>query len=551
MAVIAISRPLGHKISTTPITAVVSDDSGDALFYSVGHGLTDEYVYIESNIDSYNGFFFISSGFGADSFKILVNENDADFVQFKQTADVLYYKSERDHGWQCVHLPIVYELESDLYPVNSVDTVITISAYGDVNGYFAVTHSALTGSDELFALDYVELSDGRVLQVVEIASSTITVLNFDGSGSLSTMQKVRNNYHILVNVYAGLPAGHRWETEKPYELATTLRFIPDSNNIIKFSIAEILKGYITTRNNLTLDSLPNNIDFLTAFYIEFTEAYDVSSGTEVTVFEDEFEVDDFEGYAVNAMLPFKNIYSGWMSSYIHSLVVPGRWLTTMDRPIIWNNYFFDISFINTAEGFIIIQKNGADYLILDNPGIGILRIPVEPSGETEICLIAYSNLLLLSSGVNDGTINTAWTLGNNPTVTTTVGNSQRLLFDYATSSITIPYNLTVSVVGSEIVRVRFSLTDALGTTDIDTEDVDFNSSGVKTGSVTLSGAGFMIGVKTFSISGGGSRTVTINSLFENIQLTEEICMDVINECDDSLIADNLRLIETGPFRELE
>ena len=553
MAVTVISRPEGHKLGITPVEAFVNNDGGgSALFNEVGHGLiTGDYVYIESDISSYSGFKYVEIS-DVNAFWIH-NSVAAPKVSYKQDTVATYYKSELNHGWQCVHLPIVYELESDIYPVNSVDTVIPITPNGFVNGYFSVTHAALTGSDELFALDYVNVN-GVTLQVVEIVSTTVTVLNSDGSGTFSTMQKVRNNYHVLVNVYAGLPVGHPWEPEKPYELAAELKFIPDSNNRVKFSIAEILKGYITTRNKLDLDTLPNNIDFLTAFYIESAEGYDVSNGTTITAFTSEYADDStqFQGHAVNAMLAFKNIYSGFMSEYINSENGLARWLHTMPRPMMWVNYFFDISFLNTNEGDIEITKNGDLYLTLTNPGIGILRIPVEAlAGETVICLAAYANPIVLSNGVNDGTVNTAWTLGAAPSVTTTTGNSQRILFDYATTSITLPYNLTVTVTGSEVVTVRFSLTDSSGTTDVDFEDVAFNSSGVKTGSVTLAGAGAKIGVKTFSTSGTGSRTVVINSLTVRAQVTEEICIDVVEDCGDTLLNDDLRLIETGPFRELE
>lgn len=391
MAVEAISRPVGYKLDITPESATVTNDGGDALFTNPGHGLSESGIYIESNIDSYNGFGFVESGFGFSTFKV---EVDGEVIPFKQNAEVTYYFERLSHAWQCVHLPIVYQLSNDLYPINSVDTVEPAGSYGFINGYFAV----ITLNPVSFnALDYVKVGDAaggyRIFQVVEAYSSTITVLNSDGTGGFDSIQLYRNNYHIDVNVYAGLPSGHPWESEKPYELATTLRFIPDSNNRIKFSIAEILKGYIATRNNLTLDTLPNNIDFMTAFYIEYAEGYDVSDGTEVTAFVDEFQDDDFEGYALNAMLPFKNLYSGFMSEYVDA-PAPGelaRWLTTMDVPLIFVGLFLDLSFINRHEGDIEIFKNGVLYLTITDPGIGILRVPIEAqNGDEELCIQAKS-----------------------------------------------------------------------------------------------------------------------------------------------------------------
>lgn len=356
MALSVLERPLGHKINTTPISATVSDNVGDALFTSASHGLSDDYIYIDSVIESYNGFFFVESGFATNTFKIR-KFGDAEFVKFKQAITLSYYVSELDHGWQCIHLPIVYELGTDLWPVNSVDPEEDAIPYGFVNGFYGVSHAALTGGDALFELDFVKITNGddyRIFQVVEVVSTTVTILNTDDSYFASgtfTIQKYRNNYHIDVKIYAGLPSGHAWESEKPHELATTLRLIPDSNNIAKFSIATDIKNYVTTRNNLILDTLPNNIDAFTSFYIEYAEGYDESDGTEITAFLDDFTDDseEFEGYAVNAMLEFKNMYSGHLSGYLLSTIEPkGKFLTNFETPKLFVDKYFDISFIIPA-----------------------------------------------------------------------------------------------------------------------------------------------------------------------------------------------------------
>lgn len=353
MALSVLERPIGHKINPTPVSATVSDNAGDALFTSASHGLSNQYIYIDSVIESYNGFFFVESGFPTNTFKIR-RFGDTEFIKFKQAITLSYYVSGLDHGWQCIHLPIVYELSSDLYPVNSVDTIFaplfpyTSSPY--VNFQLTVGHG-------LVVLDYVLFKEypdsiGEVIQVISITNlgaTDLILLNKDSAGTdLYSAQKVRKNYHVDVKIYAGLPSGHAWESEKPYELATTLRLVPDSNNIIKFSISSNIKNYVTTRNNLILDTLPNNIDAFTAFYIEYAEGYDVSDGEEITAFLDEFTDDstEFEGYAVNAMLEFKNMYSGHLSEYLLSTIEPkGKFLTNFETPKLFVNKYFDISFI--------------------------------------------------------------------------------------------------------------------------------------------------------------------------------------------------------------
>lgn len=559
MAVTVINRPQGHKLGTEVFTATAVTNGMDGLVYFDGpNELTDgQYVYIESNIESYNGFWkvLLDVTFPTSVFSVQRNA-DSPFQDFIQTTEITFYEVDISHGWQCVHLPIVYELESDLYPGNTVDTVITITPYGDVNGYFAVTHSALTGSDELFALDYVKLADGRVLQVVEIVSSTITVLNFDGSGSISTMQKVRNNYHIDVKVYAGLPAGHPWESEKPYELATTLRFIPDSNNQIKFSIAEILKGYINTRNNLTLDTLPNNIDFFTAFYIEYAEGYDVSNGTEITAFLDEFTDDseEFEGYAVNAMLPFKNLYSGYMSQYVDSTEVLARWLTTMDVPIIFVGLFFDLSFINTHEGDIKINKNGVLYLTITNPGIGVLRVPIEAeNGDTELCIQASAEMEEIDYNIAVFSGGEDWTIGADASVSLGPLESSSELSQAVSlpaGTYTIAWDITVS--GSDgLFTIKYKK-DSVLVSNFGAEDVT-NGSNTGSKTITLTDSADELTFQITNSDGGGVETdytLTAISISGEQYITESICLQVVSECN-TFIADDLRLIETGPFRELE
>lgn len=368
--VTVVSRPIGNKLGTEVFNGAITNASGDALITryvgttATPHGLiTGDYVYLESDIESYNGFFDIEV-ITPETYKIY---QDGELVSYKQYNQLFYYASELIHGWQCVHLPIVYKLHSDLLP-NTVDTITIIGAEYESSPYM---NFSLPDSLGFQALDYgLFKSDTddpgtpyQILSVVSIGggNSVITINKAQGSSGLYSFQKYYNNYYVLVNVYAGLPSGHHWESEKPYELAGTLKFIPDSNGDVMFSVSELLKGYITTRNNLQLDTLPNNIDFWTSFYIEYTEGYDTSNGTVVTSFVDELTSDqeEFEGQAVNAMLPFKNIYSGWMSEYVGSEESPGRWLTTEDVPLIVDGYYFDLSFIRPVGlvGLLTLRKS--------------------------------------------------------------------------------------------------------------------------------------------------------------------------------------------------
>src|SRR5688572_3520947 len=401
MAITVIKRPIGHKLDTNQQTGQIIDNgAGYALVYTgTAHGLSDgDYILLESNFDTYNGFKYVDS-IAYDSFLIKDSEESAP-IEFVQNADITFYISVLNHGWQCVHLPIVYELESDLYPTNVDEesyVPITVVSQSDDNGYTRLALSKALTDDNVYSKIAI-IGDGDLAGVYTITTSyqpwnvTINLL-YDAGNNFSgyIIVKYYDNYAINVNVWAGLPSDHRWEARKPFEIAATLRFIPDSDNRVKFSISEVLRAYINTRNNLTLDTLPNNLDFLVAFYIEYYETYDQSDGEDVTTFTGSETEDNFEGQAVNAMLPFKSESISFMSDFINELSHLSRWLTLFENPVIVYGYFYDISFLNQYNGAdILITKGGIDYLTIENPGYGIIRVPVEAEDdETEICLTAF------------------------------------------------------------------------------------------------------------------------------------------------------------------
>lgn len=68
--VTVVKRPTGHKIIDQAITATINDDGGDALINFPAHALTTgDTVYITSDIDEYNGFWYVTVS-DANSFKI-------------------------------------------------------------------------------------------------------------------------------------------------------------------------------------------------------------------------------------------------------------------------------------------------------------------------------------------------------------------------------------------------------------------------------------------------------------------------------------------------
>lgn len=375
-----LERPQGHILDTTAKTATVSESygAGDAQFVvPTVHGLTDgDWIYSVSDIEDYAGFFYVDVT-TTGIFKLKTSAN-GDYVQFIASGSITYYESTLTHGWSAVHLPITYRLSSNLYPVNSSDSSQTISSVTDSNGYSVIHISGSLGSG-VNTYDFVKLTlpndtdYSGVYQILEFISPTVMIINLEYDSSINwtsaSALKHYNNYNILVRVYAGLNASHQLASIKPYELAATLELTPDADNECFFSINEILKSYIETRNNLGLGTLPNNIDFMTMFYIETAESYDDSDGYVFGTNVPSYTSDqgNFEGYAVNAKLEFKNLYSGYLSEYLMTNSA-AKFLTLFTIPVLFScgddtpDCYQDISFINQFSSVIALKIREQYYI---------------------------------------------------------------------------------------------------------------------------------------------------------------------------------------------
>lgn len=393
MAVTILERPEGQVLNNTGVSALVSSTygTGDATFGSAAHGLQDgDYVYIESNIEDYNGFWYVDVT-GTDTFKVY-RYSGGEAAQYIQDAHVTYYVSELTHGWSAVHLPITYRLSSDLYPTNNVDTVRNVTSASDLQGYVVINLSGSLG--DVTSYDYLYLNtldadiDG-VYQIIELISPTVLIINLAYDSSIdftgATAQRYYNNYTIKVRVYSGIGSGHDWQSQKPIRLLTTLEIIPDENNEVFFSVNEIIKSMIETKNNPLIGTQPNNIDFWTQFYISVAESYDDSDGYSLGTYTSDFSADamTFLGNAVNAKLEFKNQYSGFMSEYLMGPTA-GKFLTPFNQPVLFSGIYQDISFIKSLENDYILNKqfylNGVVGLLEQQTisgDVGIYRIPIE------------------------------------------------------------------------------------------------------------------------------------------------------------------------------
>lgn len=397
------SRPQGHKIIDQAITAHITDSSGDALVTFTSHGLTDgDFIYIESDIDEYNGFWEVDA-INANTFKLVLDDG---FVEYYQDQEITYYQTQ-SHDWSSIFLPIMYKATNNRWPTNSVDSVQLIVIGADDNGFTEITTAGPIKSD-IRALEFIKISGAStatangVWQVVEVSVSNVYTINlpYELAGSLTgaSAQYYYNNYQVRVKVYAGLPPLHPWEGKKPMEEVAELSLTPDENNNVIFSVSDYIKLKVAIKNNLTLFSLPLNLDALTGFYIATGESYDASDNYALYTVESEFTDDTFEGYAVAGKLPFKNVYAGDYSEYVYTSGSPAKWLTNRERLLAVEGYYFDISFIKNLTGNFYIQLKkylSADYFItelvqIDDQGVGVYRIPITPDASyRRICATVY------------------------------------------------------------------------------------------------------------------------------------------------------------------
>lgn len=563
MAVTLIRRPIGHKLSETQLEGTIYDNgAGDAVVYVPGgHSLSDgDYVYVESDFDSYNGYKYVDA-VSYDYFKIK-NSEEGDPILWVQDAEVTMYVSALNHGWQGVHTPVVYELKSDIFPVNEAEEEYNPNVVDSFENYWGNVQLNLDHAiSDPTALTWIELvGDGELAGNYQILAvlqpwSVVIDLGYDATYDFTGYVVVKHykNYCINVNIYAGYESGHRWEARQPFELAGTLKLIPDANGV-KFSIHEILRGYMKIRNNLTLDTLPNNTDFHISFYIGYSESYDDSDGGNITTFTSSETEDTFIGHAVNAMMPFKSEDGPFMSPYVSSGEFLARWLTLFDRPVAVVAYFFDLSFINQYSGInLLVLVNGELDQTITNPGSGVIRVPFEFDASGEHCVQVFSGGELVSvsfSGfTNAAGANEDWTLGSSPTVTLAFPlppQSSNVLVDDYTFIPGVEYTVSADFAsgasGNLSIRI---LNDSLTTVESDTTALI----GGGTASITFTATTETTKIG-FSATANGDVTLSNLTVQSTSQaLTERICIDVIEECGETF-NNELRITDGEDLRRV-
>ena len=314
----------------------------------------------------------------------------------------------RPSNFNSVHLPIVYKFTSDKWPVNSVDTIRT-ATQSDDSGYTKLSLSGdikATGSAN--ELEYVKVEvngEEGIYQFFTWYSDTlITIdLEYDAGNMIGDIQYYYANYHGRFKIYAGLKSGHYANSDiynplKPYELITEIKSVPDQTGEIKLNINEILKSQIEILNNdLTLSTLPNDIDSFCEFYLEYAEAYDYSlDGYTLNTYVGSY-TDDSANYAiaVNSKLPFRNGNGGVMSEYYGT---SQKFLTLFDIPVIFGSNYYDLWFLrketDTADLRVRRYTNGVltatDTITVDDNDEGVYRVEITVGDEDALKVDLYN-----------------------------------------------------------------------------------------------------------------------------------------------------------------
>jgi hypothetical protein len=592
-----VERPQGHKVIDQAIAAQIESsfaiDLGDsAVVHFLSHSLvTGDVVYINSDIDEYNGFNEVEQ----IDFNYFYIKQSGDYVLFSQAVDIDYYQTQ-EHDWSAIFLPIIYKISNNRWPVNSVDTARSVSSAADDNGFTDLTLSGVVRAS-INALEFVEISGASnddlngVWQIVEVISTSRLVLSlpYDAANSFSgaTVQYYYNNYQVKVKIYAGLNATSPWQTRKPYEEMAELSLTPDEDNLVMFSVSDYIQSKVSIKNNLTLFSLPLNLDAFTGFYISTAESYDDSDNYSLFTTQSDFTNDTFEGYAVAGKLPFKNLYAGDYADYVYTSGSPARWLTVFDRLLAVEGYFFDVSFIKNIIGTFFLRYTKyltSDYGIVEDvnytdQGIGVYRLPIEVNSAYEsYCIQVFRSasagfvpavMDAIDTWTNVDTGGIAWTLdGAIPHIDTDLlglGNvSDNWHTDYAFEA-------------GRIYDFNYSFDNPNGCTTFFIEIVDVSNNVLITQSFFSTSSG------TFSFlapSGAAGINIRLSSpcscgaatpgfcdnrilVFTNetassgaadaFAITEEICIDILEVCEveGGFTPEGRRLTEDGGFRLLE
>jgi hypothetical protein len=273
-------------------------------------------------------------------------------------------------------LPLIYKLESDTFPTNSVDATDTVTSVTNSNGYAQLN---LSGTYETYAVGrYLTVATTNYIGVFRIRSITSsTQIVIDTAFIVTdtgTIQLYYIGYYIEVNVYAGIEISHPLSTG--ISLIGTLKSVPNSANIAVIDVREYVQALLYNRFTQTNG---NDINLWTDFYITYRDVY-LDAGVQVfgALITDIANI----CHASNSVLQLGNPFGGNMFAYVCDAdKVAGKWLTMfsrlkwvdfryMDTSLLVNEDTFHIEVIEYDLDNVAINTQQLNYV----DGYGIYRI---------------------------------------------------------------------------------------------------------------------------------------------------------------------------------
>ena len=328
--------------------------------------------------------------------------------------------------WSSSELPLQYSLDSDLFPINKVDSADTITnlVYDPSVLGVVITFSAAHSYQTLETITVNSTTtslDGGNFTIKNITSTTVT-LDFytTESSNTGTAIKYYNNYKGLVKVFAGAPDQHPYNLDgsKPLREIGIIEVDFKSDGVDNLGLANV-NAYVKDDITPQFDTVENTHYGWGSFSIQFAESYDVSNGNEVTTFQSAFEDDiqvDCEPFVGFVDPSFNNGLDDWLQE--SSPTGTDLWVTgvgsitsssTLGTNVVYQNVKFysgvtydfdinlDLTITNAPSGInvLVFGKNTGswDFLHTSAPlttdGNHVLSIDITPSIDYDNIGIAF------------------------------------------------------------------------------------------------------------------------------------------------------------------
>ena len=344
--------------------------------------------------------------------------------------------------WSSSELPLQYKLDSNVFPINKIDTQYNITSlqyYSSEKGvriqfdsnhnYSALKVVTINGTD-------TEL-DGGNYSIKKIISSSIIYIDTYTTDTSNTGTSVRYypNYKGLVKVFAGSPDQHPYNLDgsKPLEeigiIEVDFNYVDDEN----IGFANV-NGYVKAVINAKFDADENTHFGWSSFYVQYTETFeDVLNGetyTRTGDFLDDLTTscDPFTDFVDPS---FDNGLTDWSEDSSGSSWVGGvgsvSISTTSSSNVLYQSkelkagipYYVDVNYdIDVLGGGVVLILNPGNGGVFSNAnryiefihvsGAGSFRFNFTPSKDFDSLGVSLSsyNGTSVSIDLNDVNINT-------------------------------------------------------------------------------------------------------------------------------------------------